>query len=338
MVGFHAPTILTREAHRKMISLRTALERAMADTGVTGSALAVIAGGALTEIHTIGELEDTPVQPDTIWAVASLTKPVFVYGVMQLVEQGVIDLDLPLQSYLRAPYLDDDPRCARMTARHAMTHSTGFPNWRDEKGLRAEFEPGSRFSYSSEGLTYLQYVVEQVTDMPAHDYLRRNVFDPLAMRHSALVEEGAVGLPPHIQFRSDTLRANGALSLRTTIEDYAQFMLTMLADTSLSEMLKPQIAVGDISNLYWGLGWGLQTGEAGLSFWHWGARGIPRTMNFALGIPAQRKAIVIFTNHANGLYVCQNVIESWLGESGLPAFEWLLPAQTWRPDGKRTSL
>jgi CubicO group peptidase (beta-lactamase class C family) len=313
--------------------MQAELQRMMQASDVTGMAIGVIENGVIDQIYTLGQIDGQPIQAATTWRVASLTKPVLVYGVLQLVKNGVLDMDRPLQDYLAAPYLVDEPLLDRITARQTMMHTCGFPNWRGDSGLRVQFEPGTRFSYSSEGLTYLQHVSESVIDASMRDYLRTHVFASLDMNDSDLALETLTDLPPMLHFLSGSLLANGALSLRTTIGDYTRFMLTVCSGQQ-EDMLKHQVRVGDITNLYWGLGWGLQMTALGLSCWHWGARSIPKTMNFALALPAERRAIVVFTNHANGLHLCRDIIIHWLGESSLPAFEWLLPAQLWRPDGK----
>jgi CubicO group peptidase (beta-lactamase class C family) len=105
-----------------------------------------------------------PVTEDTIFEAASLSKPVFAYGVLKLVEQRKLGLDVPLTTYLPKPYIQDDDRLNKITARIVLSHRTGFPNWRgDGKPLAIHFTPGERFSNSGEGYIYLQHVVEQIT-------------------------------------------------------------------------------------------------------------------------------------------------------------------------------
>jgi len=69
-----------------------------------------------------------PVEHDTIFAAASLTKPVFAAGVMTLVDDGALELDRPLSEYLPEPYLAEDERAASITARMVLSHTTGIPN------------------------------------------------------------------------------------------------------------------------------------------------------------------------------------------------------------------
>ena len=92
---------------------------------------------------------------DTVVEAASLSKPVFAYLVMQLVSEGVIDLDKPMNDYVPLPN-QGDARAKVITARHALSHSTGWRNWRNNttQALTSDFEPGSRFGYSGEGFYF----------------------------------------------------------------------------------------------------------------------------------------------------------------------------------------
>lgn len=323
--------------------MREQLETLMGDSDVTQLAVSVIDDGQLADTYIFDNSINDLLRNNTVWTVASLTKPVFTYGVMLLAQRGIIDIDRPMQDYLPHAYTDD-VFAAQMTIRHAMSHSTGFPNWRSEQGLQSNFVPGTKFSYSSEGLTFLQYVIEHIIQIPLYDYLQQNIFKPLKMHNTQLQLEEQKDLPPILHFLTGSLLANGALSLRTTIEDYACFVSAMfdtassnalLNQANLKEMIRPQVSIPDVPNLHWGLGWGLQNISSDMSFWHWGACSIPKTMNFIMGIPSQQKAIIIFTNHQSGLYLCKRIIHLWINQATTPSFEWLLPAQEWRPDGKR---
>lgn len=319
------------------------LKTLMQASPVTGLAVATLTDGTLHTTY-LGTWDTVPITVETIWPVASLTKPVFSAGVLQLVQQGLLDLDRPLQAYLPQPYLNGVDFLDEITARHTLTHTSGLPNWRDSQGLRTGFRPGSHFSYSSEGLNYLQAVVEHLLQRSMADYLREYLLLPLDMPATILEAETEASLGPHLGFLATTLPANGALSLRTTLLDYARFVQAILtADTRLlgsdmhREMLTPHISVGVFEQLHWGLGWGLQQANHEWSFWHWGARGIPRTMNVAVGWPDRHEAIIIFTNHADGLDLCRKIIQATFPGRALPAFDWLLPARDWRADGSRPS-
>jgi CubicO group peptidase (beta-lactamase class C family) len=125
---------------------------------------------------------------DTVFEAASLTKPVFAAIAMQLAAEGVLDLNKPLAEYLPLPNPGDE-RSKRITATHVLSHSGGWRNWRNnnQTALTADFDPGSRFSYSGEGYFFLQRVVETLTGKGVPLLARQRVFDPLGMRASGLI-------------------------------------------------------------------------------------------------------------------------------------------------------
>lgn len=227
---------------------------------VPGMSLALIRDGKTYWLPAFGVRDAGSAQPvtdSTIFEAASLSKPVFAYGVLKLVDQGKLDLDQPLSKYLPKPYIDGDPRLDKITARYVLSHRTGFPNWRgDGDSLTIHFTPGERFSYSGEGFVYLQKVVEQVTGKSLNDYMTGAVFDPLHMTSSSYVwrpdfdsrtalPHDAAGQPSE---KWKPKEANAASSLQTTAGDYALFVEALLngiglKPATLREMEKSQIAV-----------------------------------------------------------------------------------------------
>ena len=162
----------------------------MKQGGVPGMSIALIRDGKTVWLHGFGVKDkktQEPVRTDTVFEAASLSKPVFTYGVLKLVDQGKLDLDIPLSSYLPKPYVPDE-RVGKITARLVLSHRTGFPNWRGSDGLLPiYFSPGERFSYSGEGYIYLQRVVEQITGKTLDVYMDEVVFRPLGMTNSSYV-------------------------------------------------------------------------------------------------------------------------------------------------------
>jgi CubicO group peptidase (beta-lactamase class C family) len=163
----------------------------MKSAGVPGLAIAVIRGGKTIWLHGFG-MKDVktgqPVTGETVFEGASLSKPLFTYGVLKLVEQGKLGLDVPLTKYLPKPFVAGDQRLAKITARIVLSHRTGFPNWpADDGSVSIYFTPGERFSYSGEGYIYLQRVVEKITGKPLNEYMTQNVFTPLGMSSSSYV-------------------------------------------------------------------------------------------------------------------------------------------------------
>jgi CubicO group peptidase (beta-lactamase class C family) len=85
-----------------------------------------------------------PVDTGSPFAACSCTKPVFAYGVLKLCEKGLLDLDTPLTKYTKLR-ITNDPRIDFVTTRHVLSHTAGFPNWRQGEELLIEFDPGSKF-------------------------------------------------------------------------------------------------------------------------------------------------------------------------------------------------
>ena len=159
--------------------------------GVPGLSIAVIRDGKTAWIGYLGlrsEATEKPVTRSTVFNVGSLSKPVFAYGVLKLVDAGKLKLDEPLAPYLPKEFVEGDPRFKQITARFVLSHRTGFPNWPgDGQPLTIHFTPGEKFSYSGAGMVFLQKAVEKITGKPLNDYMQEAVFGPLGMKHSSYV-------------------------------------------------------------------------------------------------------------------------------------------------------
>jgi CubicO group peptidase (beta-lactamase class C family) len=330
-------------------SLERLVPRLMADGDVPGLSLAVVRDGHVVWLKSFGVRDvstSAPVDADTIFEAASLSKPVFAYAVLKLVDSGKIDLDQPLSRYLPGDYVDD-PRIGQITARRVLSHTTGFPNWRQGQPLKIYFAPGEKFSYSGEGFVYLQKAVERVTGQTLEALMKRLVFEPLHMRSSSYVWQerfegreatghDAGGSPQHLHRPAEAV---AAASLHTTAQDYARFVIAVLDGSGLRkatsvEMFRPQIHVdqsctncidkkpGTLSReLGWGLGFGLQETEEGLSVWHWGDNSSGFHCYMA-GFPGRRLGIVVFTNGLGGHGIIPDIVKAAIGGRH-PAFAWL---------------
>lgn len=317
------------------------------DDRVPGISFAIVRDGKIAETKALGVRDmSTGVRVDenTIFEAASLSKPVFAYAVLQLVDAGVLSLDTPLSKY--APdYVTDDPRAASITVRNVLSHTSGLPNWRGKAGpLKTHFQPGERFSYSGEGFVWLQGVVEAATGESFNAVMQRLVFDPLEMHRSSYVWQAdfdADYARPHdaqpvpSRKRRPT-KPVAAATLHTTAADYARFLQAVLSGARLKpdtakQWLEPQVrlrqhcfdcltAGGQDADQHvaWGLGWGLEPDQG--SFFHWGDNGEFKA--FVLGSPADRSAVVVFTNGYNGMAMMPEVI-SQLMPGDHPAFRWL---------------
>ncbi len=203
------------------------LPRLMQALRVPAIGVAVVERGEVVWARNLGVTNAetrAPVADDTLFEDASLSKPVFAYLVLQLADQGVIDLDAPLVSYRRMDYLADHPWVDLVTARDVLRHSTGMPNWRKEPAhekLVPAVKPGTRIDYSGEAIFWLQLVVEKLTGESLDDSMQRLLFGPAGMRDSSYtwskeiaarsvyghraVEDEESGMPP--QMLRDTWNA-----------------------------------------------------------------------------------------------------------------------------------
>lgn len=190
--------------------LRQAIDRVLAANPVVGLAIGVVRDGGLAFFHSHGvaDLSGRPIRPDTVFRIASITKTVTAVAIMQLHEQGVIDLDAPAQAYLRSYRLtSDDPTWPDPTVRQLLTHTAGLgelarpsgllapdfgesvpvgtrlPNLAEFYGgsIRIRARPGSRFVYGNHSPATLGQVVEDVTGMPLGSYVRGHIAEPLGM-------------------------------------------------------------------------------------------------------------------------------------------------------------
>ena len=198
-----------------------------------------------------------PVDIDTVFEAASVSKTVFAYAVMKLCEKGTLTLDEPLTRYLTKPFLQGDPRIDVITARHVLSHQSGFQNWRTpQEPLNINFTPGSDFMYSGEGYYYLQSVVTQLTGKvnpnecgtyeagvkvcatDIGEYMIKNVLVPHGMTSSGYVWTDALGkniaMPHNVQGEPqskahstaiDMARYASAGGLHTTAKDFSKFII-----------------------------------------------------------------------------------------------------------------
>lgn len=215
---------------------------------VQGLALAVIDDGRVSAVRTYGwrNVERRqPLETSTIMYGASLTKAAFATMLLQLADEGRLDLDAPLDkllpqalpAYASKPYdfsdLAGDERWRKLTPRILLTHASGFANFRwlepDQK-LRFHFDPGSRYAYSGEGFYILQLIVEQGLGLDTEQEMQRRVFDRYGMRNTSMrwrpdfaanLADGYT-LEGTMEPHDERSRASAAGSMDTTIEDQAR--------------------------------------------------------------------------------------------------------------------
>jgi CubicO group peptidase (beta-lactamase class C family) len=256
-------------------TLDSAVADAMQRTGAKGLAIAVIDDGrpVLVKSWGVRNAAGDPLRTDTIMYAASLTKAVFAYTVMQLVDEGRLDLDRPIAAYLPKPLPDygnldaygqwgdlaGDARWRKLTPRILLNHGSGFANFafvEPDQKLRFHFDPGARYAYSGEGIVLLQFVIEQGLGLDLGAEMQRRVFDRFGMRNSSM--KWRADFAPHLadgwtaegravgHDERSRVRASG--SLDTSIDDFARFAAGFVRGDGLSrkaraEMVRPQLPI-----------------------------------------------------------------------------------------------
>jgi CubicO group peptidase (beta-lactamase class C family) len=356
-------------------AIDTEVSKIMTHTGAKGMAVAVIDHGKVSYVQSYGsrDAKGDPLATDTVMYGASLTKTVFAYTVMHLVDQGKLkldtpleaDLDMPLPSYgpdpvfpdKYGPYKDlaDDPRWEKITPRMCLTHSTGFSNFwfiEPDQKLHIHFEPGTRFSYSGEGLILLQFVIEhgrkaQGLGLDVGD-LTKAIFSGLGMTRTSLVWRN--GQDPNVadgwndqgqpQPHEKRSKVRVAGSMNTTISDLSKFTAALVSGEGLSpasraEMTRPVLHITTASlfplflpdqplaqqrkDLYSGLGVVLFDGPQGHGFYKGGHDG--QTANTMVCIEASQRCVLILSNDVRSEAGFAELVGFILGKTGVP-YDW----------------
>jgi CubicO group peptidase (beta-lactamase class C family) len=170
-------------------SFETEIGRMMEVGPVPGAVIGILRDGKPGWVRPLGVRDRetmAPVLPDTVFQAASLSKQATAFAAFKLRDQGKLDFDKTLVSYV-----DDleDEKARTVTIRNVLSHSSGFPNWRFEAGkkLVPDFTPGSQFQYSGEGFFYLQRIMEQVSGQGFGQLMNEFVFQPLKMTSTSMV-------------------------------------------------------------------------------------------------------------------------------------------------------
>lgn len=169
------------------------LEDLFKKRNVAGASFAILEEGEVAWSQSFGfrntNTQD-PITNNTLFQVASLSKPIFAYIVMNMIEQGRIKLDDRLSDYVRPIGYSGTPWSRAITVRHVLTHQTGLPNWRERSEgvpLEPAVEPGTGYSYSGEAYSWLQEVVEAIENASLNEAASRYLFAPAGLEDMAFL-------------------------------------------------------------------------------------------------------------------------------------------------------
>ena len=331
----------------------------MAREHVQGLAVAVIDAGAVTHVAAYGRRnveQALPLTEHTIMYGASLTKTAFAFAVLQLVDEGRLDLDASVATLLPRPlpeypdYADlaTDVRWRTLTPRMILTHTTGFANLRylePDGRLRIHADPGTRYGYSGEGFYLLQVILEEGLGLDVGQEMQRRVFDRFGMTRTSMQwrpsfrENLADGyrLDGSMEPHDERSSVSAAGSMDTSIEDQALLWAGIvrgdgLSDASRAELVRPQVPISSLHqfptlrtdpgpfNASIGLAAGLGVityQDARGPVWFKGGHN-DSTGNMLICIERQQRCLVLLANDARAERVFPELARAILGDLTLP--------------------
>ena len=331
----------------------------MASKNVQGMAIAVIDNGQVVHTAAYGlrnAEQQLPLTTSTVMYGASLTKAAFAYMLMQLVDEGLLDLDARLDKLLPQPlpaykdYADlaGDERWKKLTPRILLTHSSGFANFRwlePDKKLRFHFEPGQRYAYSGEGINLLQLVIESGLKLEIGREMQRRVFERFGMTNTSMMwrADFAANLADgydaegKVEAHDERSRPKAAGSMDTSIADQARMWAGIvrgdgLSKASRSELVRAQLPITaarqfptlvgktDVRNAEVGLaaGLGLVTFvDASGPAWFKGGHN-DTTGNMVVCLERLKRCIVLLANDARAEKIYPALVREILGDTRMP--------------------
>jgi CubicO group peptidase (beta-lactamase class C family) len=354
-----------------MSTLNTFLEDKRCTLRLPGLAVAVVQDNRIVYLRGLGAAAPgRAMMPQTPLIVGSLSKSFTALAVMQLVEQGQVNLDVPVQQYIPWFRVNDLDVSARITLRHLLTHTSGISRYagrellagrggntieqsvRELCGLRLSKSVGSAFQYSNTNYLIAGLVVEMVSGQPFGLYVQQHIFNSLGMRHSYVTEQAAlrgglacghrwwfgVPLPYRAPYLDDALPAAFVAASAEDMGRYALALLSggtldgasVLSPAGIAELHRPQVATASLGSSY-ALGWRVETLDGVSIVCHGGE--VSNFLAEMLLVPERRLGVVILMNVNNGM-VPLVVPEISRLASDVARFLLGMPA----PAGRRLSL
>lgn len=339
-------------------ALDAEIERLLAVSKVPGLGVAVIDNGKVVHVVAKGvrNAKGDPLTTETVMYAASVSKMVFAYYVLMLVDDGKLDLDRSIAEYLPKPLpaypkyadLGVDERWKTITVRRLLTHSSGLADQRfydPDNKFRFKLEPGTRYAYSNEGINLAQFVIEESLGLKVGDEMNRRIFQPLGMTRSSMIwrDDFKGNLADGVQEdgkwveHDDRSSVRAAGSLDTTIADMAKLTAALVSGWGLSakaraELDKPSFPIVSESQfppflikdnpanakigLAAGLGVVVYDGPQGRAFYKGGHNDI--TDNHVGCVEKGKRCVVLFSNSGVGQRIYPTLARTVLGDLGTP--------------------
>jgi CubicO group peptidase (beta-lactamase class C family) len=280
----------------KVADLDKLIQATMDSLHIPGVSIAIINNAEIVYHRAFGVKDistKVPVDGETLFEGASLSKPLFAYFFMKMVDKGIVSLDEPMYKLLPHPSIkDNDVRYQLITPRMVLSHSTGFPNWAKDQPIPITFTPGTGFSYSGEAHQYLTayLAVANKTNWKEglESIFQKEVAAPLGMNHTYYIGNEFIKTHKATGYEGDSIKElwlpkafGAAHTVHSEALDYAKFLQAMiigkgLSENSMKEMLKEQNHFQKDNELLktgqtgWCLGFSMQPTPNGMRYLHTG--------------------------------------------------------------------
>lgn len=332
--------VAAHAAESKPLAMLPDMSLTLREQHVESASVALIRGGRIASLGAWGVAG--PGRPSTVttpYNLASLTKPWTAEVVLRLVSAGKLTLDQPIDRYWSDPDLSFDSRRLKLTARLALSHRTGLPNWRTSTGLVFLHDPGTTTSYSGEGFQYLARYAEHRTGKPFPMLAQRWLFGPTKMLSSGYVSAQGNLNPIATGYDANgkpvptvpVTHYNAADLAHATAADYARFLIDVRGDRHLTREVaaervrlqadqKAEVCEGTKAPscppwIGFGLGWQLLGFPHGTIMMHTGKD--EGAFTFAAIDRTTGDGIVILTNSDNGWRMILPLLEQTYANQGL---------------------
>ncbi len=306
---------------------------AQAQIGAPGLSAAVARGDRIVwaDGYGLADVENAvPARPETVYRIASISKPIAATAVLQLVAAGDVSLEDSIRDYVPS---FPEKEAGTVTVRHILTHTSGIRHYKPGEILNMvnfdslddaisifkddplKFTPGEKFLYSSYAYNLLAGVVEKASGQPFGEYLGRHVWGPAGMRSTFLEEQGPIvsgrargyvrNLRSYLQnapYVDLSIKWAGG-GMISTVQDLCRFDIALrrgdlLSEETLREMYEP----GTLDNgerTGYGLGWRIETDEEGRT-WIYHSGGTTGGGSFLLRCPEEQVAVAMIVNLGGG--------------------------------------
>jgi CubicO group peptidase (beta-lactamase class C family) len=324
-VPAHADQLADRLDQHVRTYMATAVQPGMGAVVVRGDQVVLSSGYGLADRDA-----GRAMSADTPFAIGSTTKGMTALAVMQLVEQGIVDLDAPVITYVPDFTMADD-RYTRITTRQLLSMSAGLPannaldGNQDPDGIEHQIaklaevklhrDPGSGYEYANDGFNLAGLLVQRVSGEPYEQYLTDHLFSPLGMQHSTLDPAQAtqwglvqgyghhrgVTVPLETPLTRGYMPTGGVMTTTNDAGRYLRALLNggvldgvhVLSPDSVNAMWTPTFRTGDRTAV--GLGWMLED-VGGHDGWTW-TGDIGTSSSVFLVLPDQQLGVAVMANY-----------------------------------------